>query len=364
MGRRIIVHIGLDKTGSSSLQHTLFRTEIPGVTYIRLGAANPSHPILLIFEPDFTKQAEQTKNVTGGTVTEERRALMAKHLNDRLGAVPADSVAVISAESIPTMSVEGMEALKNCLAGYFDQIDVIGYVRPPVSYVQSRFQHGVRTGRKKNFDVGFGYKDRLTSIDSVFGKDNVTLIKFDRSELLEGDIVKDFVKRAGSTISSKEIVTANESMSLEAMAVLFLCNIYGHKVTPKRHRLLLENELGDMGSHKLKFSAKFLAPVLENRRDDIEWVEKRLGVPFLDTTADGPDTLSDQDGLIQIALAQETEVLKRLAAHISKPNAADAHKASAVRILGFDDPVVRLVAAVELLADLLEKSLEPTQKES
>lgn len=361
MGRRIIVHIGLDKTGSSSLQTTLFSRPLPGITYVHLGAANPSHPLMLIFEPDFEQQAKHIKSVTGRKVTQKVRDEMTARLDATLQAVPADCHAVLSAESIPRFSVPALEAMKAFLARHFDDIEVVGYVRPPVSYMQSRFQHGIRTGRKRNFEVGVGYKDRLLNIDTVFGAENVTLIKFDREMLRDGDVVKDFVHRAGSSISPEEIIKTNESMSLETMSVLFVRNVYGQgNVSPRRNWLLV-NALSDLGSGMLKFSADFVAPILEKRRKDIDWVEDRLGVPFWDTASNGPDTLADQESFVALALAQEDGVLGHLAAHTARPETSTQDKAAAVRILKYADPVVRLAAAADLLGELLEKADKPAK---
>ena len=365
MGRRIIVHIGHNKTGSTSLQTTLFSRSLPGITYIHLGAANSSHPLMLIFEPDFERQAARKKIIIGRKVTQEERNKMAAQLEAALQAVPADSHAVLSAEGIPGFSVPALTALKAFLARHFDQIEVIGYVRPPVSYMQSRFQHGIRTGRKRQFKVALGYKQiRLSDIDSIFGAENVTLIKFDREMLRDGDVVMDFVHRAGSSISSEEIVRRNESMSVETMSVLFVRNVYGQHNAPMRRNQLLAGTLSDLGSTKLKFSADFVNPILEEWRKDIDWVENRLGVPFRDAASNGPDTLADEESFVELALAQEKGVLSHLSAHLAQSETSTQDRAAAVRILNFGDPIVRLAAATDLLGALLEKNDKPARRGS
>ena len=62
MAREVFLHIGLDKTGSSSIQHTLFTQKIPGLTYLHMGVQNPSQQLAVLFEPDFGRAGRALEN--------------------------------------------------------------------------------------------------------------------------------------------------------------------------------------------------------------------------------------------------------------------------------------------------------------
>ena len=285
--------------------------------------------------------------------TIKRRHVTRKDFNNfekKLDAAVAGAAnkAVLSSEGVSKMSEEALVNLKAYLDSRFDKVTVIGYVRPPVSYMQSLFQQGIRTGRRKSLQVGVRYKQRLQAIDRVFGRGNVRLFTFDRTTLLNGDVVQDFVHQIGHTIPPDAVMRANESISLETLAVLLMRNAYGENIAPQRASALVEG-FQDLGRSKLKFHSDFAQPVLDRRRDDLEWTADRLQTSFLDKATHAADAIKSEEQLRLIALAQEAAVLALLDSEIGQLDDGNPYADEAARVLRLDDRTTRLVAATDLL---------------
>ena len=136
------------------------------------------------------------------------------------------------------------------------------------------------------------------------------LKEFSSDHLLNGDVVQDFAHEIGAgPLAEDQIIRANESLSLEAVALLYVQRKMGQGFVQGFDRAHAANNtfiarLGTIGRRKFAFSPQLLAPVLEKERDDIAWMEERLGHPFSETEAAHPDAIDSLDDLVDIALGQ------------------------------------------------------------
>ena len=117
--------------------------------------------------------------------------------------------------------------------------------------------------------------------DDVFGRANVHLWKFDPKSFVGKCVVQDFCSRLGIAFPKDRIVRVNESLSREAVALLFAYRKYGRALGstamngPENQRLVAQ--LRKIGGSKFRLSAEAVRPILDRNREDIEWMEKRLG---------------------------------------------------------------------------------------
>ncbi|AJY51407.1 MULTISPECIES: hypothetical protein [Halomonadaceae] len=286
----IIIHMGMHKTGSSSIQDTFSKISMANVEYLSLGTANHSgfFSTVLLKEPE-NYHTHRRNGLNKKQVRELQQSYLEK-LHKVLEGV-RKSKALISAEDLSSSSNQysEIEYLKKLLSPYCRRIRIIGYVRPPASYMQSAFQQRMKGGGQNVFDlekVYPYYQLSFEKMDAIFGKENVELIAFNRDSLHNGDVVQDFARRIGVTIDARQIVRTNESLSLEATALLFAFRCFGGK--PKgykgynRDNNLLIAKLNEVGNQKLLFSELALAPVFEANHQDIEWISQRLGSSILE----------------------------------------------------------------------------------
>lgn len=306
---RLILHIGMPKTGSSSIQETLFNLGTLGsFNYAKLGVANHGGIITSVF-------SENPYEWRGHRVA-ARSPKEVKDFNSRmllrLEKICESKVSqIISGEDIWHMSEGALEKLKSFFSQYFNSIEVVGYVRPPGSFMVSSFQQLVKNHalkRLRGADHYPRYRDRFEKFDRVFGKENVTLRLFDSKQLAQSDVVIDFCQLLGESITPMNIKRVNESLSLEATAVLFAYHRegpkYAHYRGKGRDNTALVANISGFGTHKLRFTNAFIAPVLEQNHNDIAWVEKRLGYSFADQCSMDDGAISSEDQLLEVAIDQ------------------------------------------------------------
>ena len=139
----------------------------------------------------------------------------------------------------------------------------------------------------------------------IFGKENVELIRYGSDSLYNGDAVQDFAKRIGVKVLADEIVRTNESLSLEATALLFTFRLYsmqplGYEGVNRDNNYLVE-ALSSIGSTKLVFSQDAVAPVLSSQQDDIDWISERLNCSILDQPVESYQCINNEKDLFSMA---------------------------------------------------------------
>jgi hypothetical protein len=222
----------------------------------------------------------------------------------------SDRDLVISGEvlSLPG-SIEILRKMKELIEPHFDKIEVISYVRPPIGFAQSDFQESVKGGEFRfNAERKFpAYKQRFEPIDSLFGRDNVSLVKYSPSTLKGGDVVQDFLSRVGVTAGVDRAARNNESLSLEATALLYAFQRYAKESgagISRSERSNLLNFLAGFGKSKVLFGQVLRESMLRKNRSQVEWIEKRVGQPFFEPDISGERTFDTEGELIAIAQSE------------------------------------------------------------
>ncbi|WP_176504169.1 hypothetical protein [Cobetia sp. 5-11-6-3] len=215
---------------------------------------------------------------------------------------------IISGEDIFHMDSEALRELKKFCDNYFKTIKIVGYVRSPLSFMESAFIQLVKNHNQKNIDFSIlwpQYFVKLSRFDSVFGNENVILRHFSPSELYHGDVVKDFFNLLGLQVptSSKK---SNESLSLEALACLYVYRKYGNLVDSNTNSRIfsqaLVERLSNFGNTKFGFSKSLIDRVISENRQDIEWINSRLGKDIDDSAAEKEFAISKEQDFVDVAL--------------------------------------------------------------
>lgn len=174
--------------------------------------------------------------------------------------------------------------MKQFLEKYFEKIMIVGYVRPPKSFMESAFQQLVKFNNLGEFDFSIVYHPykKFEKFDEIFGEENVKLLKFSPKEFPESDILLDFFNHLGIERKKSKLDKANETMPQEAIAILFTYNYFGGRVdfgvynVPIEHKLV--TLLRSVGTTKFHFSSELVKSVLAQRSEDIKWIENRMGI--------------------------------------------------------------------------------------
>ncbi|MEY2672323.1 MAG: hypothetical protein RLZZ508_200 [Actinomycetota bacterium] len=235
--RRLILHIGKSKTGTSTFQQSVDLNK-------HLLAANGINIPSFLKDPNHSQLAlafSQNPGVIArgmGIETEENRLDLQKHLGEQFTQYITDGTWLMTSEHIATRLRTGEEikAMLNFLRNYFDQIDVIAVVRRPDDLAASAYAESIKAGRTWKFDVSYANKARRSYSHSLFAAtwrsqlpSNTTFtLRPYLPQRANNDLIDFVLKLAGVNPhlrnSFAPVETLNESMSVEAVQFLRLVN--------------------------------------------------------------------------------------------------------------------------------------------
>ena len=280
---RCIVHIGMHRTGSTSIQHSLHGFRNDQFAYARLGD-DPNHSLaihsLFALEPE-RHHLHRRNGANPASVSDyitKMRAELQQAVSDSEGRT-----LIVSGEDISALPRESLIRLRDDLGSRFDDLTVVGYVRAPTELMTSSFQHRVSLGAVSQFDVDRQYRSyegTFGIFDEVFGREKVNLWKFDIASFPNRCAVRDFCARLGIDLPPERIVRFNESLPRQIIALLYSYYKVGpagaSSMTGQERQRLLER-LAPLGNDPFRISADVIKPILDKQRADITWMEERLG---------------------------------------------------------------------------------------
>ena len=272
--RTCYLHLGMPKTGSTSIQHSFRHYEDDALIYAETGAPQHGPVIKACFskEPMKTTGFRKSK-ITAGKIGDK----VEKGFRDIDRAVASGKSVIFSGETIPgQLKPDEMAAMFAYFRERFDRVVVIAYVRPAASLAASQFQQQVKQG-KRDFTIPRPrYKAFFQPIIDNIPPEDLQLVRFHRDDLHGGDIVTDFARRVGAARLPETKNGENESLSAEAVGALFAFNRYsGPFFAPAQRRdalKVLRAQVQPLGERKFGFSQDMIAAHLAACEADIAWM--------------------------------------------------------------------------------------------
>jgi len=236
--KKLVLHIGMAKTGTTSIQETLGKAHESlrdaGVIYSPERPYNHSYRFAAIFKnlPRQSVYFKRLGDLTDEQVQEEVDSLKAYW--SQLFASRPEGTWIISAESLSGLIASEIQALKQYTAEFFDQILVIAYVRHPTTAIKSQWEQNIKsleeqvsadellalTKRRYNYEF-------LENWVMAFGSDNIVVRPFDRKVFRNGDLIEDFLHSVGITDlpdTPTSPVESNQSLGRQGTAFLLEFN--------------------------------------------------------------------------------------------------------------------------------------------
>ncbi len=343
---KCIIHVGIHKTGSTSIQAALSRLESVDFQYLLMDRENHSVPIRTLFGSDpMGHPALKRKGYTSPPDVQKYRDKWLSEFYQQVKGAKRNLI--ISGEDL---SLEGgeevLEKLRAALSPYFQHFHVIAYVRRPVSYTESAFQEVIKNGGtffkpELHFPK---YRQRLEQLEAVFGRDSVEYVLFDRAELYGKDVVIDFFQRVGIKEAPGGVIEDNQSLNMAALSA-----VYNYR-RMRRHLMPLSaaenNELVSVArrleGEKFRFSPAIMSPLLEKYSSEVEWMESRLGQSLEEAPASGFSCAKESD--LFILASKLVDEMKRV-------------------YLGVVDDASLEPVAFDLLASVIEAAGDRTRRE-
>ncbi len=290
----VIIHAGMHKTGSSSIQETLLWAEKNGklcsdipTKYFSLGSSNHSGNLQKAYSPTI---ADNFLHVVNGTDTKEnflktglmRRSQFRRFFNNR-------ERCIISGEGIVRLSYEDLLNLRSDIYEVKKRVVVVVYIREPASFMGSAYQQRLQVMLPVLVSQGIypNYRKRFLNLEKVFGTENVLYFPFSAEKLKAGNVVLDFLSRLNIPIEESAIVQQNEGLSASAVALLWCYrNVYGQSIGAEDVSFdgKMVNELRRLPGKKFAMGETAARLILGNNVEDMEWIRSRvkLSEPIFD----------------------------------------------------------------------------------
>jgi hypothetical protein len=231
MGKKVYLHIGGEKTGTTTLQHFLTRN---ASKLKRAGYYYPCETNNICFENGaHFPVAAGLIGESVDFVSEERRHKLRFVLGALTQALSTKQSVILSCEHFSSRLIHRrqLETLRDALSA--DDVKVVYYMREPSDLAMAAWSTGVRYGAKHAFNAAvvapenryFNHLEILNFWGSVFGEQNLIVREYNRASLTEGDIRKDFCGLLGIQTAHMEFEEdKNRSLDVQRLQVLRYIN--------------------------------------------------------------------------------------------------------------------------------------------
>jgi hypothetical protein len=339
--RSIILHVGVHKTGTSSIQQNFSSfnsAELKNKGYIYPIFSNGNTNLInhsAVFYSLFTeKPINYHLNIRWGfdsqAKVEDLHRYYKKQLTDLFSS--GSETVIISGEDISSLSMPALQSLKSYLTTEcaVDKIKIICATREHSSYLSSAFQEQVKNGSYNekilpllSKKISTMYEDTLNKFEVIFGRSNLSLYKFEDTINNEKGIFHYFIKQFLPTVKLSEYkeLRTNESLCYEAVELISYIN--------KRHFLLGNNlNIYDFVLlHKLqgsKFQLALSDAQLDKIKEDQNWLRENYDISY--QTSPHCDEILDHwsnDLLVQVnnVLPKLNDVIRSLAVEFFRDKA-------------------------------------------
>jgi hypothetical protein len=283
---RVIIHGGMPKTGSTSIQDTLGANRSAlaerGIVYPELLRArqSQSHWQLCAFD------SEEMRERLGLLRVKDLPAGWDRAVIDTLERVLGEAgrlgqTVILSDEGMADPARrEGLERLRDLIEGHGGDIAVLVYARPPVELFGSLLQQHLKNLSRAR-DMGppdwvSPHPAGLEQFEAVFGAERTHLRLYARGLLAQGDVVADFAAWVGRVAGAElplpeRVAAANPSLSAPACALLVQALDHlperGDDLVFSRLRSLLIKFDAGMAAPRLTLPPDWRAAILDANRE-------------------------------------------------------------------------------------------------
>lgn len=328
--KKLVLHIGMAKTGTSSIQESLGRGAASladqGVYYPQWKPYNHSFNFTVLFleNPRKSFHYQQLSPISD----EDWQAELAR-LEDQwrvFFSAPGPGTWIVSAENLGRMSEAGLSALKAFVEPYFDEVLVVAYVRDPLRALKSQWEQNVKELREPTSAQALlrvtkqrqGYRFFQRWIEA-FGRDNFVLRRFEPASFAGGNLLDDFLQAAQIELAAELELPeqeANQSLGAEGAALLLAMNnrypLYrdGQHNAERglsRRQHLFYDVMREAGAAPLSLDVKFSALEAERFNQKISYLNSLLpqGEQFDEVTASDEETVLPDASQVPAAYAVE-----------------------------------------------------------
>lgn len=305
-----LLHIGVPKTGTTSIQSTLFWSgHNECFRSLTLDTDFGNQLVLGAFAHDLHVR----RRFFGATIPANKRDQFRRdsqhYLEQCLTACRHEgSTPILSAEAAWSFSPEDFDRMKATLSRHGFTTRIVCYLRAPLDLIESGFAQKVKIGDPTSqtlpANVNFRFADKVRRLDEVFGRDQVSLCLFSPTDFPDRCVVQHFCRLVGIPVEKSQVIRDNDSLNQNAIKFLYAANTYDHgsfgTLWTRLKRRVLREALRDLPGPPLRFHPSITAGVVTEMSEDRSWLEERLGRSIPDTlvTRDPDEGIRSQTDLL------------------------------------------------------------------
>lgn len=244
---RFVIHIGTEKTGTTSLQSMLHLQRAVlqdrGFHFVR----SPGHrnnrwlPSAFISDDnpdDFVKEVSRGDHETWWS---KREDFFARFRAEMGSLEEGTHTVVVSSEHFHSRLTrqDEVDDFRDFIREYASSVEIVCYVRPQVDTCISLFSTSLRVGQVRSFEqfletchpdnIYYNYFRMLGMWADAFGRDSVVVREFSREKLQGGSILDDFISYLSPElldVVDRTVDDVNESINPIGQALLLSVNRY------------------------------------------------------------------------------------------------------------------------------------------
>lgn len=321
--KTLYLHIGLSKTGSTSIQRNIFEraallesrydihfpVDLPGDPPFN---GNHSKMLRALFSghPEAQRRLP-TIGIHSAAELRDYTAACRQRLERSFAASEAGSL-LLSAESVCNFKPCDLASLSQWASSLADRVRVIACVRHPVHALSSEIQQRLRVGaRLENLYRSPPYK-RLRSLfeemEKHFGRDHITAYSFHRALENPSGLTSEFFRQLGTETGDDFRSRREENTSISAEAALMLDALNqavpqfrDGVANPERRQYSIQRLLGIPGP-RYRVPGEVVEKARRASGDEVAWMEAtyKLDLSHDETPASPEHQASFNDDALQM----------------------------------------------------------------
>lgn len=325
MSSPVFLHIGMPKTGTSSIQAYLHQNRKAlrerGLV-VPHAPGRKNHSKITLYAHTYRKGVTilQAHEVASQSAAEKFRESFLTEMKQEASLWRANETVVLTGEHMSLLrEPEEFDRLKKLLAVMGERpVKIVVYLRRQDLFYLSGYSQRIKNGSTlpwsdlgEHFDPAtFNYAAMLEGWKSAFGKDAIIVRVFERGQMIGGDLLKDFMSVIGfADVPIVETVRKNESLDARTLEFLRRLNpwyprfVQGRLNKDRRALVSAMEQLSEGPSLRMGRTAavEFLTQYEDcNRTVAQEYLGRADGKLFLDDPKDeseAPPSLTLDDAM-------------------------------------------------------------------
>lgn len=226
---KLILHIGTEKTGSTSIQYAMAHDRKAlaqrGILYpVLFGSENHFELAVYANEDEIVDELKLYQLRAQHCDLATFRNRLRQHLANEVAAAPSAHTMILSNEHCHSRltRLSSVQRLRDLLQEFADDIEIVVYLRRQDKLAVSLFSTQLKLGGTapvfpkvypKHLPHYYDFQNLLQLYAEVFGADKITVRLFEPKMLYDGDIVSDFYAVTGIDLPVPNLPRANEALS-------------------------------------------------------------------------------------------------------------------------------------------------------